>query len=118
VAAACDYLLREDMRLLTVTGAPSIGKTLLSLQVAADLLPHFRDGVFFVELAPANDPSQVASAIAAPLGLMASGNQPVQNDLKRFLSSKRCRWCWTTSSRCWTLEAAEAVCGPGSADGT
>jgi predicted ATPase/transcriptional regulator with XRE-family HTH domain len=89
VAAACDYLRREDIRLLTLTGAPGIGKTRLSLQVAVDLLPHFRDGVFFVELAPVTDPSLVASTIATALGLTESGIQSIQNDLKRFLTSKR-----------------------------
>ena len=89
VAAASDYLLREDIRLLTLTGAPGIGKTRLSMQVGKDLLPHFRDGVCFVELAPVTDPSLVATTIAATLGLSESGMQSIQSDLSRYFSGKR-----------------------------
>ncbi len=88
IAAACDYLLTEGIRLLTFTGELGIGKTRLSLQVAADLLPHFRDGIFFVQLAPVRDPSLVASTIATTLGLPQSGSGSIGNDLKRFLTGK------------------------------
>src|SRR5690242_5206398 len=42
---ARDLLLQRNVRLLTLTGAPGIGKTRLALQVAADLLDTFEDGV-------------------------------------------------------------------------
>ncbi len=88
VAAACDYLLRDDVHLLTMTGAPGIGKTSLALQVAANLVGHFSDGVYFSELAPISDPAAVASAIAATIGLAESGGQTVQDSLKHFLAGK------------------------------
>jgi predicted ATPase/transcriptional regulator with XRE-family HTH domain len=89
LASACQFLLEEDIRLLTFTGAPGIGKTRLSLQAGADLLPHFGDGVFFVQLAPVSDPFRVASTIAVTLGLTESGSGSTQNDLKEFLTGKR-----------------------------
>jgi predicted ATPase/transcriptional regulator with XRE-family HTH domain len=89
VAAARGYLLREDIRLLTFTGAPGIGKTRLSLQVGSDLSPYFPDGAFFVELAPITDPSRVGSGIAATFGLAESGSGTVQSDLKNYLSAKK-----------------------------
>jgi predicted ATPase/DNA-binding XRE family transcriptional regulator/tetratricopeptide (TPR) repeat protein len=89
VASACDYLRPDNVRLLTFTGAPGIGKTRMALQVAADLLPDFRDGVFFVELAPFTDPTLVASAISATFGLSESSNGSLQEDLKRFLNVKK-----------------------------
>jgi predicted ATPase len=58
------------------------------LQVAADLLDEFEDGVFFVELATITDPALVASAIAEPLGVVEAGDQPLEEGLKNFLRGK------------------------------
>src|SRR6266496_3465843 len=63
VAALRACLLRPDVRLLTLVGAPGIGKTRLGLQVAADLRAAFADDVCFVALAPIRDPSLVATAV-------------------------------------------------------
>ena len=42
-------------RLLTLSGIGGIGKTRLSLQIAADVANDYPDGVWFVELAPITD---------------------------------------------------------------
>ena len=52
VEAVRALLTRDDVRLLTLLGPPGIGKTRLGLRVAADLLPAFEDGVFFVGYCP------------------------------------------------------------------
>ena len=62
-------LLRDGTRLVTVTGAGGSGKTRLALQVAAELADEFRDGVFFVSLAPVQDAALVAPAIAQSTGV-------------------------------------------------
>jgi predicted ATPase/transcriptional regulator with XRE-family HTH domain len=62
------YVLDPAKRLVTLIGPPGIGKTRLSLQVARSVLNDFADGIFFVPLAPIEDPGLVASAVAHTLG--------------------------------------------------
>ena len=73
---AADHLLRPEVRLLTLMGVGGVGKTQLALQLAADLLDAYPDGVSFVNLAPLSDPNIVAVPIAQTLGEQESGSQP------------------------------------------
>jgi predicted ATPase/class 3 adenylate cyclase len=60
---------REGTRLLTLTGPGGTGKTRLALQVAAQLLDSYPDGVWLVELAPVADALLVPQAVALALGV-------------------------------------------------
>ena len=53
----------ESSRVVTITGVGGVGKTRLALQVAAEVLPEYRDGAWLVELAPVRDPDGVAEAV-------------------------------------------------------
>ncbi|MFJ4405946.1 AfsR/SARP family transcriptional regulator [Streptomyces sp. NPDC088910] len=56
-------------RLVTLTGPGGTGKTRLS-QEAGDLVaPRWKDGVWYVELAPVSDPRTVPEAVISSLGL-------------------------------------------------
>jgi len=55
-------LARAEVRLLTLTGAPGVGKTRLALEVASELHGALVDGVFLVELAPLSEPGLVLLA--------------------------------------------------------
>lgn len=76
-------------RLLTLTGPGGIGKTRLSLQLAADLVQSFPDGVYFVALSAVNDPDLIPSAIAQSIGLAVSGNSRPLDVVLEHLRGKR-----------------------------
>jgi predicted ATPase/DNA-binding CsgD family transcriptional regulator len=56
-------------RLITAVGPGGVGKTRLALSMVGDVAARFADGAWFVDLVPVTDPSMIASAIAAALGL-------------------------------------------------
>jgi predicted ATPase len=81
-------LLQGNVRLVTLTGPGGAGKTRLSVEVAAELLDDFADGVFLVELARISDPALVPSSIAQALGIREAGARPVLEHLKAHLRSR------------------------------
>jgi predicted ATPase len=72
--------IREGARLLTLTGPGGSGKTRLSIEAAAELVPEFRAGVFWVELAAIDDPELVLEEIGRTLG--------ARDDLARHIGER------------------------------
>lgn len=81
--------LVSTSRLLTLVGAPGVGKTRLALEVAASVLDHFPDGVWLVELAPLADPVLVIHALAVTLGLQEHASYPLLQIVTTYLEPKQ-----------------------------
>jgi non-specific serine/threonine protein kinase len=80
--------LLQGARLLTLTGAGGSGKTRLALQLAADLLPEYEDGVWFVELAALAEPGLVLQTVAITLGVREEPDRPLTVTLLDHLRSR------------------------------
>jgi predicted ATPase/transcriptional regulator with XRE-family HTH domain len=82
-------IMHPKSRLVTLTGAPGVGKTRLALQVASDLVSQFENGVFLVELAPVADPDLVLQTIAHTLGLREAVDQLIAEVVLEYLRERR-----------------------------
>jgi predicted ATPase/class 3 adenylate cyclase len=80
--------LLGETRLLTLRGPGGTGKTRLSLQVAANLIETFVDGVWFVELAPLYDPALVPQAVASALSVREEAGHPLLDTLTEYLRAR------------------------------
>ena len=80
--------LLASTRLLTLTGPGGTGKTRLALQLAAEELDMFPDGVYFIALDAVADPNLVPSAITVALGVDV-GNDPPLDRLVEHLRGRK-----------------------------
>jgi predicted ATPase/transcriptional regulator with XRE-family HTH domain len=76
-------------RLLTLVGSGGVGKTRLAIQVGAELVDCYPDGVWFVDLAPINDFALVASVVARTLGMSQTGGHRVDESIPSWLRHKK-----------------------------
>jgi predicted ATPase/class 3 adenylate cyclase len=79
-------VLLDGTRALTLTGPGGTGKTRLALRIAAESAEGFRDGVVFVALSALEDPSLVASTVAAAVGVQEEAGRPVLASLSERLA--------------------------------
>jgi predicted ATPase/class 3 adenylate cyclase len=80
--------LIEQHRLVTLLGSGGVGKTRLSLHVAADRIEGFSDGVWFVELAPLSQGDFIPTTVASALGIRLPSEGDLVENLARALKSK------------------------------
>jgi len=64
--------LLAEHRFVTLVGTGGVGKTRLALQIAAQVLHDYNDGVWFVDLSPLRDPQFVPAAFAKTFDLVES----------------------------------------------
>jgi predicted ATPase/DNA-binding SARP family transcriptional activator len=83
-------MLRESAcRLLNLIGPGGIGKTRLALQVAAENVSVFPNGVWYVPLVAVNSPDLVATAIVEALGVSLDGKTDIRSQLFNHLRNRK-----------------------------
>src|SRR5262244_3054530 len=89
LASAQDLLKREDVCLVTVTGAGGVGKTRLAIQVATNVAALFANGVAFISLAPLKDPDLVIPTIAHALHISGEETRSLMQSLLDSLGASQ-----------------------------
>lgn len=79
----------EKSRLITLLGMGGLGKTRLSLEVAAELIHAFPDGVWFLDLAPLREAELVFSEAAQALGVLEEPDKPLLQAICAHLKQRR-----------------------------
>jgi len=79
----------SSTRLLTLTGTGGVGKTKVALRAGRESSRLYPDGVWFVELAPIQDPELVPQAVFTALGLQDHASSWAVSTLSDYLADKR-----------------------------
>src|SRR5574341_155550 len=81
-------LTRPEVRLVTLVGAPGVGKTRLAIHIANELAGLFAHGAAFVDLSPIAEPKDVMPALANALGVPGSTDVPLLTQVIRTLRQR------------------------------
>ena len=80
--------LLSKSRLVTLTGSGGVGKTRLAIQIVADVLDKFPDGIWFLDLAPLSDPAFLPNTLTSLLGLRESRDTHLTDLLINYFHSR------------------------------
>ena len=81
--------LVRTSRLVTLTGIGGVGKTRLSLQVAAEALAEFDHGAWLIELAPLAEPGLLGDTVAEELAVPQDSTVPAETRVLRYLAGRK-----------------------------
>ncbi len=76
-------------RLLSLVGSGGVGKTRLAIQLGAELLDRYPDGVWFVDFAAITDPELVSSVVARALGMSQQAGRRIDEAIPYWLKRKK-----------------------------
>jgi predicted ATPase/class 3 adenylate cyclase len=79
----------DNGRLVTLTGPGGTGKTRLSIHLATQVAPAFRDGAYFVALDAITDPDLVPTGVLDALDLKTASGVGPADHLAAFLADKQ-----------------------------
>ena len=88
MASALDLLAQGEVRLLTLLGSGGAGKSRLAIDVAAESVTRYRDGVWIVPLAPIVDQALMAAEIARVLKVEPMAAEPLELTLIGALAER------------------------------
>ena len=80
--------LLSQHKLLTLSGSGGVGKTRLALQVGAEILDQYSDGVWLADFAPITDPELVSSIIAKEIGMPQVEGRRIDESIPQWLRRK------------------------------
>jgi predicted ATPase/DNA-binding SARP family transcriptional activator len=86
--ALVELVASGGVRLVTLTGTGGIGKTRLAIAAAERLAASFRDGVWFVDVAPLSNHALVVPTIAQTLGVAAAPGETLEGALADHLRDR------------------------------
>jgi len=81
-----DLLLQN--RLVTLTGSGGCGKTRLSQEIAISLLEDYKDGVWFIDLAPITDPNLIVKEIIRVLKIQEEPGKAIIETLTENIKNR------------------------------
>ncbi len=81
--------LLDEAALVTVLGMGGLGKTRITLQVAAERLPRYPDGAWFVDLSAVTDSGLVVNTVARTFEIFEEPGRPLINTLCAWLKTRR-----------------------------
>ena len=81
--------LLDRHNLLTLFGSGGVGKTRLAVQVGAEVLEHYPDGVWFADFAPITNPELISSVIAKEIGMPQVEGRRIDESIPQWLRRKR-----------------------------
>ena len=87
VAGVLDAL--QESRLVTLTGPGGCGKTRLALEASAVALPSYRDGVWFVSLAVADDGERIVPLVSAALRVAERTDESLADTLEEWMRDRQ-----------------------------
>jgi predicted ATPase/class 3 adenylate cyclase len=88
IEQALAFLERGEVRVLTLVGPGGAGKTRLALEVAAEAVTRYRDGVWMVPLAAIPDRELMVSEIARVLEVSQAEGQTLERSLASAASDR------------------------------